>query len=72
MKADLNGAKNVLQNKVCQSLYPGHSWGRGKGERCMGQVAGRDSQVEEYEKSNAICHLVIEIFGTDELYGCII
>ena len=33
---------------------------------------GRDSQVEEYEKSKAICHLVIEMFGTDELYGRII
>jgi len=33
---------------------------------------GRDCQVEEYEKSKAICHLVIEIFGTGELYGRII
>jgi len=39
MKADLKGVKDVLQNKACQSLYPGHGWGRGKGERCMGQVA---------------------------------
>jgi len=33
---------------------------------------GRDSQVEVYEKSKQIRHLVIEIFGTDELYGRII
>ena len=39
MKADLKGVKDVLQNKVCQSLNPGHGWGRGKGERCMGQLA---------------------------------
>ena len=48
MKADLKGVKDVLQNRVCQSLYPGHGWGRAMYGAGSQRVAVATSRGERF------------------------